>query len=628
MEKLFKSPILSLLVAGGLLVLALSWVFSLPMNARYPDLVTERAYFEDTYGREDIRSIQTRDFVPFTGPLFHGNDARPLWLRLTLAPSANPDWVVMFQPNYTHAIEVWLPQPDGGWRRAVTGSRFAFSQREIDTLAPAVAVTPSAHHAVTVYARVSTPTTPIYARVLTRADNTNFDTLVSMAVSMFIGIGLIMSLLSFLVYVSTRDGIWGLDALFNLSGLILLVMQMGLVSRLVFPDNVDLVNQLCLIVNCAYVTIAALLYMTLFRLFDLPRLAFLPYWLALATLPVLLWLIARGNGGQAMMLNNLIIALLTLWGVFIVFRARHPDPFIRRVFRVAYAGLLVYMLIQTLSITLRVQSGSMAALYPSMPVSLFTMLMLMLILGRNTQLKWQAAQRMALEKAEAEQRLRFEQLRHEETNSFLGMLLHEVKNPLSTIRMTVSNLETELTGQGESVRRRLQRVHQSVDDVDDVLERGVEIDSLEQGALALEPAAVNVAALVADFRQGHAGADRIRLDSPAALVACVDSHLISLMLRNLIDNALKYSPEGSPVTLSLSADDTRWQLEVRNLVGTVGFPDADRVFSKYYRSELAMRRIGMGLGLYWVRGVARRMGGEVYYARDQDDVVFRLCLPI
>lgn len=628
MDSVLKTSTSRLLLVAGLLVLVMSWVFSLPMRASYPDLITERAYYADPEGREGIDSVQARDFTSFTGPLFRGNDARPLWLRLTLAPSAQPDWVVLYQPNFTQQVETWLPRPEGGWRRVLSGNRYAFSQREIATLAPAVAVRPAADHAITVYARVLTPTTPIHVRVLSREDTAAFDSLMHLVAGTFVGAGLLMTLLSFIVYVSTRDRLWGLDVLFNCAGLGMLALQLGLASRLFWPDSSDLVNQLSLIANCLYVAMSAILYRALFRLFALSRWLLLPYGLVLLMLPLLLWLIARGSGDLAMSLNNAIVMLLSAWGMVIVFRARHADRLILNVFRVAYTGTLLYMLWWGVSVVLRLQTGNLGALYPGMPVSLFTQLMLMLVLARNTQLRLLAAQRMTREKWQAEQRLRFERQRHEDTNSFLGMLLHEVKNPLSTIRMTVANLEGELAGQGESVLRRLRRVHQSVDDVDEVLERGVEVDSLEQGALVLEPAEVNVAALVADFVAGHAAAGRLRAALPEALVASVDSHLCQLMLRNLVDNALKYSPEGSAIDIRLQGGDRIWQLEVRNLAGAAGFPDSERVFSKYYRSPLAMRRNGMGLGLYWVRGVARRMGGTVQYVREQDSVVFRLCLPI
>lgn len=611
-----------------LLVLALGGLFRLPMNAQFTDLVVERAYYADATGQDDLASVQARQFQAFQGPLFLGNNLRPVWLRLTLAPSADPAWVLMLQPNYVHWAEVWRPSASGQWQSVTTGSRPAFNQREVKSLVPSVHITPSPSQPITIYVQVKTPTAPLFVRVLRSEDAASFDSLMSLVTGAFLGVSMIMTLLSIMVYSNTRDKLWGLDAVYNLFGLAVLGLQLGLAQRLLFPSHAQVVDQLTLLANASYVFVTAILHRAFFSLFATPKWLYWPNTIILLAFPVLLGLIAVGAGDKAMALNNLFIFATACWGLLLAINARHSDRFILGVFRAAYGGLVLYFIWWGMPMVLKVQTGNIATLYPSLPASLFTMITLMLILLRNTQLKAREAQRVATEKQNAERQLQEARLRHEETNSFLGMLLHEIKNPLSTIRMTVSNLETALTDQDESVQRRLRRVHESVSSIDEVLERGVEIDSLEQGALTLEVTTLNVAALVADFRANHVEAARFTTTLPAVLIVPVDSHLLGLMLRNLVDNALKYSPAGSPIEIRLSSNLTRWQLEVCSLVGAVGFPDADRVFGKYYRSPLAMRRSGMGLGLYWVRGVARHLGGDAHYAREQDKVVFKLCLPI
>ena len=68
-------------------------------------------------------------------------------------------------------------------------------------------------------------------------------------------------------------------------------------------------------------------------------------------------------------------------------------------------------------------------------------------------------------------------------------------------------------------------------------------------------------------------------------------------------------------------------MEVRNRVGRAGWPDPDRLFQKYYRAPAAQGTSGTGLGLYWVRQVAERVGGRVDYRGEDDDAVFTLRIP-
>ena len=611
-----------------LLVLALTWLFSLPMKARYTDLIAERAYFQDAHSEQTIQSIQQQSFTPYEGPLFAGNNSRPLWLRLTLVPASREnDWVLMLQPNFLHYAEVWWQGDQGEWQRAEMGSRLAYNQREVKALAPIIRIEPSEQARSTVYVRVQTPSTPVHAQVISHQNSMEFDALLSLVSGGFIGIGLVLTFFSAVLYMNTRDALWGFDALCNVAGVLVLSLQMGLASRLLFPDSESLVNEIMLYAHVSYLFMAMMLHRLVFGLFAIPRWAYVPNTLILMAFPLLCGLIFIGMADKAMALNNFLIMASSFWGVLVAIKAKHSDRFALWVFRSSYLGLVAYFVWWSIPMVFHQQTGNLATLYPSLPASLFSMFLLMLILLRNTQMKAQETQRIALQKRDAERDLQESQRRHEETQSFLGMVLHEVKNPLSSIRMIVANLENTLPHADAQVSQRLQRVHGLVDDIDDVLERGVEIDSLEQGALVAEKALVNVAAWVHEFAAAHAAVVRLQITTPNALLAQVDTHLLGLMLRNLVDNAVKYAPEGSPIVVQLSANAEAWQLSVRSVVGAVGFPDSEQVFNKYYRSPLAMRRSGLGLGLYWVRGAARQLGGDATYARDQEWVVFTLWLP-
>lgn len=623
-----QSMLLRLLIPCLALLGVVGWLFSLPLVNAYPDLVTARAYYEDSAGREDIQSVREQSFTPFTGPLFLGNNIRPVWLKVTLAPSERPDWLLHVQSNLVNHAEVYQPDGKGGWRRDETGTRHAFRERALDTLTPTVWVHPAPDRATTIYLRVVTPTTPIYVMALNREDTRHFDSLLVLIGGFFLGLGLMLGAFSGLAWLISRDPLWALDALVNLVGLFMLGLHLGLAAKWLWPDSVNLTNQIGMVANCGFVALVSVFMIRLMQLFALRRWMLWTYGLTLLIFPVELFLIAKGQGHNALAINNLMVLLQVLWIAVLIARARHADWMLLSVFRFCLSSLLIYNVWWSSAIVLHLQNGNLGALYPNLPTSMFSMTMMLIILGRHTQLRIQEAARLALEKQEAEYKLQFERQRHEETNNFLGMVLHEVKSPLNYIRMAASNLERELSEASPVARKRLQGIHQSVDVVDEVLERSLEVDSLEQGGLQLRPTALNVAMLVQGRLDAHVAAARFHASLPEALVVTVDSDVLALILRNLLDNAVKYSPAESTISVSLWQDASTWCLQVRNVVGQVGFPDATQLFSKYYRSPLAMRGNGMGLGLYWVAGAAQRMGGAIHYTREENNVVFTLCLPI
>ena len=86
------------------------------------------------------------------------------------------------------------------------------------------------------------------------------------------------------------------------------------------------------------------------------------------------------------------------------------------------------------------------------------------------------------------------------------------------------------------------------------------------------------------------------------------------MLVNLVENAVKYSPDGGPVTVRLARDDrcVRWEVTDEGL----GIPASERrrVFEKFYRLDPNMTRGigGTGLGLYICRELVRRLDGRIW----------------
>ena len=81
---------------------------------------------------------------------------------------------------------------------------------------------------------------------------------------------------------------------------------------------------------------------------------------------------------------------------------------------------------------------------------------------------------------------------------------------------------------------------------------------------------------------------------------------------NLLSNALKYSPEGSTVTVSVSADERGAMLVVRDKgIGLEG-PELAKVFGRGYRTEAARSVIGGGLGLYFSNGIIEALGGRMW----------------
>jgi two-component system sensor histidine kinase KdpD len=119
----------------------------------------------------------------------------------------------------------------------------------------------------------------------------------------------------------------------------------------------------------------------------------------------------------------------------------------------------------------------------------------------------------------------------------------------------------------------------------------------------------------------------VRIDVARALVAPLDPVLFEQLLVNLLENALKYTPEGSPLEIVATATEREVALELRDRGPGIPPGSEERIFEKFFRSQEGAG--GVGLGLAICRGIARAHGGTIT-ARTRDDggAVFRVTLPI
>jgi signal transduction histidine kinase len=110
-----------------------------------------------------------------------------------------------------------------------------------------------------------------------------------------------------------------------------------------------------------------------------------------------------------------------------------------------------------------------------------------------------------------------------------------------------------------------------------------------------------------------------------------DPQLFSVIVSNLIDNALKYCATDALVEVRIDSALQRGipgvLVEVSNLSGPAGMPDPRKVFRKYYRAPGAHGKIGSGLGLHIAAGFAKKLGGRLRYLPTDEKVKFTLWIP-
>ena len=221
------------------------------------------------------------------------------------------------------------------------------------------------------------------------------------------------------------------------------------------------------------------------------------------------------------------------------------------------------------------------------------------------------------------QHQRSEKLRQEQSRLLL-MLEHQLRNPMAVLQLTLSDPSVAMEPAKRAAR--------SLKDMQTLLERCVFMDKLDHQAIVLSPELCDVPDLIANICQAHPeGARVVSFRQEAVPLLYCDLILLNIVLTNLIDNALKYSPPEEAVKVAVSFlnhPTQRLEVVVSNAVGPAGAPEAHKVFNKYYRSAHAQHMQGSGLGLYLVHKMAELMQATVTCESTPQEVRFVLCFKL
>jgi two-component system sensor histidine kinase KdpD len=217
-------------------------------------------------------------------------------------------------------------------------------------------------------------------------------------------------------------------------------------------------------------------------------------------------------------------------------------------------------------------------------------------------------------------------------STLLDAIAHEFKTPLTSIKAAAT---TVLSGNRLAAQERdlLSVVDEEADRLNNLLSDAIQMLRIEGREFKLNLSSVSVSDLIdAVTRQMRSRmADRpvhVCVD-PQLPAVSIDRDLVQLALRQLIDNAIKYSPPRSPVQIGAGLHEGQLTLWVADDGPGVPRPEIERVFERFYRANSAGHAVpGSGLGLSVVREIARAHGGDAIALRPPRGSRFEVSIPV
>jgi two-component system sensor histidine kinase KdpD len=196
--------------------------------------------------------------------------------------------------------------------------------------------------------------------------------------------------------------------------------------------------------------------------------------------------------------------------------------------------------------------------------------------------------------------------------ALLAAVSHDLRTPLAGIKAAVSSLRSEdVAWSDEDQAELLAGIEDGADRLDNLVGNLLDMSRLQTGTVTPIIREVDLDEVV-PMALGGVPEDSVELDIPETLpMVAVDPGLLERAVANLVENAVKYSPDTTPVLVKASAIAHR--VEIRVVDRGPGVPDEakNRIFEPFQRYGDAPRGAGVGLGLAVARGFTEALGGTL-----------------
>lgn len=636
------------------LVMLLGWLvmLSVPVWAQEPlagerDAVVERRWLDDPGSHLTPQAALQRAWTPFTGPLSRGFTTSSTWVRLKIDPAAagpgtlasDRRLVLLIMPGHLDEVTVYRVDrlseaPAVVGDKQVTGEQRPGPHQGL------------MHHAVLfddgaapfeLLLRLRTQSNhTLHVQALRWDDARDVAARQQTLVFAFLIFTVMVIGWAALAWVGQRAAVLSLFMAHQASALLVAVTLMGVLRMYGPPALAPALNTL---------TSQAIPFTTLLTvLFHARLLADLgarkidvKLLQGTAVMPlVALPLVGFGWVTWGLLLAHLGIIVLMLLVIVTAWRTRPSHPALgehRGTWRSAYL-VVVYLMVASITMpqslrvlgVLSLGTWTFGGFFAYGFAGSVLMGSLLLLRGNEARRRRRSEE---LVFAQARREAETQRARAVEQAELMTMLTHELKTPLSVVSLALG-----IAGQQPTIRERALRAVVNMREVIDRCAQAARVDddsAQHESAPALTP--VPLEEVLAEVLGAQLQAARVDVQTGHSLRDVLsDRQMLVVIVGNLVENALKYSPDESVVQASLETATFKGRagvrLRVTNRVGVAGRPDPALVFDKYHRGPYARHRSGSGLGLYLSRRLAYRLGAELSLCPSEgQEVSFELWVP-
>ena len=217
---------------------------------------------------------------------------------------------------------------------------------------------------------------------------------------------------------------------------------------------------------------------------------------------------------------------------------------------------------------------------------------------------------------------------------FISNVSHELRSPLASVKAAVETLENGALADPEAARDFIRRINEDVGRMISMAGDLLELSRLESGHEPMQLYSTDLRPLLDDVIAGFAVRAETRgisvdarYDENVAPVM-IDQDKLRQALVNLLDNAVKFTPDAGRINVATEEDGDGVRVHVRNTGRGIAPEHLSHVFERFYKADRSRRDSGTGLGLAIVKHIVQLHGGEVtVQSREGEGATFTFRIP-
>ena len=606
------------------LILA-NFLGSLPAYAKNSDqYLLSQAYFEDKSNSLSISQIEQKEFIPYQEALTGGYKTGTFWLKLKIAASSQP-LILKIRPVFIEEIELFdsaLPQ-----QKPLVGNKYSLKASDIEAVSYNFELAPRPAER-DIYLRIkSVRSYLVNAEVMPLAQYQKSDRQELLIYAAYSTLTLLIALWLLISWVLHRELVLGIFAAQQIFAFLHTSLHSG-IFKILFDDYFDPIrmNSFFSFLVVTYPLFGILANKFLLREYGLKKSFNAVFNLLLFFSSLIIALNFLTNQPLTFNLNSLLVFTIilfflisSLFGVDIDQSTLKADALPINVLRIFYFLNLALWTIAIFALQGWLPGGDLA-LHSLHIYNMVSGLVFFFLLQYRAKalLKIESSRTMAL-KSEADH----ERQQREEQSMLTAMLSHEIKTPLSVLKLVVDEKVSGSDLEGHANR--------ALNNINFIIERCLQLGKIDAKSTQVHKTTFRLDDFINNLLYEFKTQSYTSLTCHENPIVHTDQDILRIIVSNILENAIKYSPKASQIYIETSAQDVNGRPGVHvqfiNDVGSMGAPDPQHVFKKYYRNSSATKISGSGLGLYLVYELMQLIGGLVSYQFQQNKVIFKLWIP-